>query len=374
VCDLPYVGYMGGSSSRFCSGTCNDLLVNASATCAMGSAADQTIGAYFNGALSTCTPCGVARSTIADGASSASGPWPYFSYSGSLAVSGSVGPVTSNGTTQSFPYALSGVDPACASGAGTAANSCGIYIHTGMTCTADAGGHYFTSPVVADPWTSISYTSATGDAMGYVWGVTTGGRSGDIVGRAVVVHGYDGGRIACALLAADGCDIGDDDNFDASRFCADPCNAALKTAEIECATEDPETATASGGALGWCTSCGLAYSTMLAPDPGCDLMHYQGGPSSAFCFGTCNAALTNASATCSGPALLGDTPEANISQTAGYLLSTCSPPSPSMLPFPPSPPSPPSAPRPYVGALTGCPSTSIPLLAADARVSCTAQC
>ena len=50
---------------------------------------------------------------------------PYYSYSGSLAVSGTVGPMTTVGTTQSFFYSLSGVDPACSSGAGTDANSCG---------------------------------------------------------------------------------------------------------------------------------------------------------------------------------------------------------------------------------------------------------
>ena len=50
---------------------------------------------------------------------------PYFSYSGNLVVSGSVGPMTTSGTTQTFAYALSGVDPQCSSGAGSAGNSCG---------------------------------------------------------------------------------------------------------------------------------------------------------------------------------------------------------------------------------------------------------
>ena len=50
---------------------------------------------------------------------------PYFSYTGDLAVGGSVGPMTTTGTTQIFSYSLSGVDPACSSGAGTAGNSCG---------------------------------------------------------------------------------------------------------------------------------------------------------------------------------------------------------------------------------------------------------
>ena len=68
-----------------------------------------------------------------------------------------------------------------------------------MTCDADAGGHYYTGTVTSDPWTSISYTSVSGTTAGVV-SVTTGGTGADIEGRAMVIHGYDGGRIACALL------------------------------------------------------------------------------------------------------------------------------------------------------------------------------
>ena len=128
---------------------------------------------------------------------------PYFSYTGALAVSGSVSVAEPGVWTQSFAYDLSGVDPECALGPGTAANSCGMHLHTGSTCDADAGGHYFTGTVTADPWTTISYTptvTGTVTATGVVT-VTTGGTGEDMMGRAVVVHGYDGGRIACALLA-----------------------------------------------------------------------------------------------------------------------------------------------------------------------------
>ena len=55
----------------------------------------------------------------------ASGFVPYYTYSGDLAASGTVGPMTTVGSTQTFHYQLSGVDPACSSGAGSAANSCG---------------------------------------------------------------------------------------------------------------------------------------------------------------------------------------------------------------------------------------------------------
>ena len=65
---------------------------------------------------------------------------PYYTYSGSLSVSGRVGPMVTTGTTQRFSWSLTGVDPACASGAGSAGNSCGLHIHSRSTCTGDAGG------------------------------------------------------------------------------------------------------------------------------------------------------------------------------------------------------------------------------------------
>ena len=51
---------------------------------------------------------------------------PYMGYSGSLRVGGSVGPMVTTGVTQSFSYSLTGVDPACTSGPGSAGNSCGV--------------------------------------------------------------------------------------------------------------------------------------------------------------------------------------------------------------------------------------------------------
>jgi len=108
--------------------------------------------------------------------------------------------MTTVGTTQTFAYALSGVDPMCASGAGSAANSCGLHIHSGMTCTDNALGHYYTGSVTTDPWTSVAYTStADGKTTGSVV-VDTGATQAEVVGRAFIVHAYDGSRIACALL------------------------------------------------------------------------------------------------------------------------------------------------------------------------------
>ena len=127
---------------------------------------------------------------------------PYYSYSGSLAVSGTVGPMTTVGTTQTFYWSLSGVDKACSSGPDTSkANSCGIHIHKGTTCTGNAGGHYYTGSVTEDPWTSIVYTpDADGKSTGSL-SVNTGALSSEVKGRAMIIHGHDGGRIACAILS-----------------------------------------------------------------------------------------------------------------------------------------------------------------------------
>ena len=73
--------------------------------------------------------------TGADGTLTANGFVPYYTYSGALAVGGTVGPMTTSGTTQTFHYSLTGVDPACSSGAGTAANSCGV----GLTPLSHSG-------------------------------------------------------------------------------------------------------------------------------------------------------------------------------------------------------------------------------------------
>jgi len=114
-----------------------------------------------------------------------------------------VGPMTTAGTTQTFTYALSGADPACSSGAASGvSNSCGIHIHVGMSCTADAGGHYYAGAVTSDPWTSISYTSAADGSSSGTESVDTGGESADVAGRTMIIHDHTGARVACAILGA----------------------------------------------------------------------------------------------------------------------------------------------------------------------------
>ena len=133
--------------------------------------------------------------TAAQVSLTAGGFVPYYSYSGSLAAAGTVGPMTTSGTTQTFAWSLSGVDPACASGAGSAGNSCGIHIHAGTTCTGDAGGHYYTGAVTTDPWASIAYTSDAGGTTSGSLSVDTGAISSEVAGRSMIIHAYDGSRI-----------------------------------------------------------------------------------------------------------------------------------------------------------------------------------
>ena len=60
-------------------------------------------------------------------------------------------------------------------------------------------GHYYTGAVTADPWTTVGYSTSDGTATGTL-SVTTGATAAEVAGRALIVHGYDGGRVACALL------------------------------------------------------------------------------------------------------------------------------------------------------------------------------
>ena len=78
---------------------------------------------------------------------------------------------------------------------------CAVHIHVGASCVSNAGGHYYTGTVTTDPWTSIVYTSdANGKSTGSV-SVNTGALSSEVKGRAMIIHGHGGGRIACAILS-----------------------------------------------------------------------------------------------------------------------------------------------------------------------------
>mmetsp|Transcript_35472 Transcript_35472/g.84844 ORF Transcript_35472/g.84844 Transcript_35472/m.84844 type:complete len:313 (+) Transcript_35472:2-940(+) len=137
----------------------------------------------------------------------------YFSYEGLLPVSGSVRATESKGKIHQMWYDLEGVDGSCNSGPDVAvSNSCGIHIHSGTSCTSDAGGHLY-NPVgglETDPW-GVGYYTAVSRTNGGFYEYTakswftvpnTGLSAADIMGKTVIVHGKDGGRIACGILAA----------------------------------------------------------------------------------------------------------------------------------------------------------------------------
>lgn len=134
---------------------------------------------------------------------------PYFSYSGSLRVSGTVvaqGGRVLDKANQNLAWVLFGVDPACKNGPGEAGNSCGVHIHAGMDCTSDALGHYWnTTSISDDPWKTISYNAFDSLVFGtmafnYNVEVVTGLSNFNTLGHTLIVHDYTGARIACGIL------------------------------------------------------------------------------------------------------------------------------------------------------------------------------
>jgi hypothetical protein len=108
--------------------------------------------------------------------------------------------ITTGGAVQNFAYSLHGMDPKCANGPGPAALSCGIHIHVGKSCEEDALGHYWNHEFVKeDPWSHIDYHVVGTGAHGHHV-VPTGLTEEDILGHAVIIHDYEGTRVACAIL------------------------------------------------------------------------------------------------------------------------------------------------------------------------------
>ena len=88
-------------------------------------------------------------------------------YSGSLAVSGWVGPLTIYKGDVSYGYELSGIDPACTQNAvvddvservaGVHVDACAMRVHEGTSCTADAGDYYKGNAGGSGGWKSLPY-------------------------------------------------------------------------------------------------------------------------------------------------------------------------------------------------------------------------
>lgn len=86
-------------------------------------------------------------------------------------------------------------DPQCNGITGDAANSCGIHFHTGTSCTDDSdavGGHFYDTSVDPDPWLIARYVQSEDGAL-----IVNGVNDFLEPGRVLVVHDFDGNRIAC---------------------------------------------------------------------------------------------------------------------------------------------------------------------------------
>ena len=122
---------------------------------------------------------------------------------------GTTGPI---GGTVSYAYntqgvlvvgAVSGVD-ASKSAKEAVANSMGVHIHSGFTCSNASlvGGHYF-GEGQTDPWKTVAYTSTnvgTGFFNVTMSAAAMGATSASTAGRAFIIHNEAGGRIGCVLL------------------------------------------------------------------------------------------------------------------------------------------------------------------------------
>ena len=129
---------------------------------------------------------------------------PYFNYAGNLTNVEGILTIYNHpdGSRLVGLGHLSGIDPMCSSGPNTGvnANSCGVHIHKGTSCTEDAEGHYYDTSIGSDPWGAGYYTAHSDGTAEVGFALEAGTSSADITGKAVIVHDYNGGRIGCALL------------------------------------------------------------------------------------------------------------------------------------------------------------------------------
>lgn len=111
--------------------------------------------------------------------------------------------VLANEITQILRFQMTGVDTSCKPDATiSAANGCGIHIHTGTSCEDAIGGHYFDETVPVDPWKYITYRVANSFSKGVTIPITTGLSNDAVSGRVVVVHDKGGARIACGVMGS----------------------------------------------------------------------------------------------------------------------------------------------------------------------------
>jgi len=135
---------------------------------------------------------------------------PFYNYHGPSVVEGSVLLNAVRGANyaakQVVRYKFSNVDLRChKGGAADVANSCGVSIYTGKSCSEDPGQHFWNvSYYNDDPWTPVDYATINGlIGVGTVQRtaeVLTGLDMSELIGRALVVHDFNGQGIACGIL------------------------------------------------------------------------------------------------------------------------------------------------------------------------------
>jgi len=129
----------------------------------------------------------------------------YPGYNGDLNVGGTV--LVNSGTDEKesvISATFTGVDTRCVGTQTGAGNNCGFHIHSGTTCDAGTGGHYFADSEPNDPWVTSTYTdAANGEAAVADTTVRTGYTLSELEGHVIVVHNAEGGRVACSVLAND---------------------------------------------------------------------------------------------------------------------------------------------------------------------------
>jgi hypothetical protein len=108
---------------------------------------------------------------------------------------------------QDLKWFLNGVDPACnMRPPEDVPNACGIHIHEGMSCYANAGGHYWNkSTYEEDPWTPVIYKTWRSPFGSFTYDgnelVVTGLENSDVNGHTMIVHDVTGARVACGIIA-----------------------------------------------------------------------------------------------------------------------------------------------------------------------------
>jgi len=127
----------------------------------------------------------------------------YFSYTGHLKVSGSMsvdGTGLLKSAAQTIGWNLYGVDPACWTVPSGVKNACGIHIHKGQSCYADAEGHYWNNTLIPDdPWATVTYNSFGLWTLGTAK-VITGLTNYQVLNHTMIVHDSTGARIACGII------------------------------------------------------------------------------------------------------------------------------------------------------------------------------